>query len=229
LYVDLEEDRAPHSVADFQSQLPSEELLEICERSGKAPVACLQNGYSLIGRETGTRGLFPLLRRTGLGVQAIGAHSADMLTGPSGAEVSHAIAELDPALTELIGVAEGVAAGLGVPRSQVNVAWVLSHPEITTAPAGAESPEQVDDNLERAVLELPAEAIETLNAASDRFRDLLEEARRTTDASQQDRQRPPSLTGRRPASIHVRGGDGGGTIPVRTLPPFRRPNSQKGA
>ena len=161
-----------------------EELLEICERSGKAPVSCLQNGYSLIDRAMETEGLFPLLGRTGLGVQAIGPHSAGVLARPAAeVAVSPAVAELGPALSDLIGVADGVAADLGVPRSQVNVAWVLSHPEITTALAAAETPEHVDDNLAGAMLDLPAGAIETLNAASDRFRDLLEEARERSDAS----------------------------------------------
>ena len=160
-----------------------EELLEISERSGKSSVACLQNGYSLIDRAAEAEGLFPLLRRTGLGVQAVGPHSGGILSRPA-AEVlvSLGVADLGQALSDLTGVADGVAADLGVPRSQVNVAWVLSNPEITTALAAAETPEHVDDNIAGAMLELPAKAIETLNAASDRFKDL-KEALERSDAS----------------------------------------------
>ena len=145
-------------------------LLEVCEANGKAPLACLQNGYNLIGKYADTEGLFPLLRRTGLGVQAIGPHAAGILVRPARTGgVNPASVELSPAHIELLNVVDDVAADLGVPRSQVCVAWVLSHPEITTSLAGAESPEQVEDNLAGSLLELPPEAIATLNAASHVF------------------------------------------------------------
>jgi len=60
---------------------------------------------------------------------------------------------------------------LGVPRSQVCVAWVLSHPEVIAPLAGAESIEHVDDNLAGSMLELPEEAISALNTARDAYND----------------------------------------------------------
>ena len=106
----------------------------------------------------------PLLRRTGLGVQSIGPHAAGLLAPGRSAEP-------ESALADLLDTLDRVAGDLGVPRSQVCVAWVLSHPELTTALAAAESPEHVEDNLAGAALELPAEALETLNTASAAYRD----------------------------------------------------------
>jgi len=150
-----------------------EELLDVSSRNCKEPVSCLQNGYSLIGREATTEGLFPLLRKTGLGVQAIGPHSAGILTKPESRSFIDNTPNLRPKLLELINVVDEVALELSVPRSQINVAWVLSHPEITTSLAAAETPEHVDDNLAGAMLEMPDNLLEKLNTASDEFMSLI--------------------------------------------------------
>jgi aryl-alcohol dehydrogenase-like predicted oxidoreductase len=139
------------------------EFLQACESTGKSPISCLQNGYNLADRERETEDLFPLLSRTGIGVQSIGPHAAGLLAPGRTAEPGSALADLLNAL-------DRVAGDLGVPRSQVCVAWVLSHPELTTALAAAESPEHVDDNLAGSTLDLPAEAIAALNTASDAYR-----------------------------------------------------------
>ena len=152
-----------------------EELLDISSRNGKEPVSCLQNGYSLIGRDATTEGLFPLLRKTGLGVQAIGPHSAGVLTKPEISSFIDNTPNLRPKLSELINVVDKVALELNVPRSQVNVAWVLSHPEITTSLAAAETPEHVNDNLAGAMLEIPDNLLNKLNVASDEFMSLISE------------------------------------------------------
>ena len=150
-----------------------EELLDISSRNGKEPVSCLQNGYSLIGRDSTTEGLFPLLRKTGLRVQAIGPHSAGVLTKPEIKSFIDNTSNLRPKLSELINVVDKVALELNVPRSQINVAWVLSHTEITTSLAAAETPEHVNDNLAGAMLEIPDNLLEKLNAASDEFMALI--------------------------------------------------------
>ena len=140
-----------------------DEYLETAAATGKAPIASLQNNYSLLSRGRQTEALFGLIRKAGLGVQTIGPHAAGRLVPGCAAEPGSAHADL-------LAVLDRVAAELGVPRSQVCVAWVLSHPELTTALAGAESPEHVKDNLAAAALELPAEAMDALNAASERYR-----------------------------------------------------------
>ena len=138
------------------------EFVEICERTGKAPISCLQYGYDLL-RDRVTEGLFRLIRRTGVGVQIFSPLAKGQL-------VPGRVAEHGSALADLLDVLDGVAGDLGVPRSQVCIAWVLSHPELTTALGGAESPEHVDDNMAASMLRLPVEAILAMNAASDVYK-----------------------------------------------------------
>lgn len=139
------------------------ELMQVCEKTGKAPVSCFQYNYCLPGgRAEGPEDLFPLIRRTGVGLMTHGPHGAgDLVPGY--------VAETGSALADALEVLDGVAGDLGVPRSQVCVAWVLSHPEVIAPLAGAESPEHVDDNLAGSMLELPAEAILALNTARDAY------------------------------------------------------------
>ena len=139
------------------------ECLEICAQSGKAPLSCVQNNYGLLGRGGPTEAMFGLLRRTGLGFMAIGPHAAGQLA-------PGAVAEPGSALADLLGELERIAGELCVPRSQVCIAWVLSHPELTTTLAGAESPQHVDDNLAGSRLRLPNPAIAALNAAGDVYK-----------------------------------------------------------
>ena len=136
--------------------------LDISEAAGSAPISSLQNPYNLITRGSATEKLFPVIRKAGLGVQTIGPHAAGTLT--SGCET-----EPGSPLAHLHQTVDKVAAELNARRSHVCVAWVLSHPELTTALSGAESEEHVDDNLAGARLELPEEALEILNAASLEF------------------------------------------------------------
>jgi len=64
-------------------------------------------------------------------------------------------------------VLDEVAQALQVPWAAVCVAWVLSHPEVSSVLAGSESPEH---NLAGTVLELPDEACASLNGATKRYR-----------------------------------------------------------
>ena len=77
-----------------------------------------------------------------------------------------------PPGTPLAGVlraADEVASELNVSRAQVCIAWVLTHPEVTSSLAGAERPEHVDDNVAGSRLTLPGELLARLNAASDEY------------------------------------------------------------
>lgn len=148
-------------------------FVKVCEKTGKVPVSCLQYHYCLTGRSAdGPEGLFPLLRRTGMGIMCHSPHGAGVL-------VPGRTAEPGSALADLLDVLDGVAGDLGVPRSQVCIAWVLSHAEVNAALAGAESPEHVDDNMAGSRLELPVEAVSALNAASAAYTARLETEDRT--------------------------------------------------
>ena len=77
----------------------------------------------------------------------------------------------DTPLGTLIGVLDEVAHNLRVSRGTVCVAWVLTHPEVTSVLAGAERPEHVEDNFVGTEIVLPDEAMKTLNAASAAYRE----------------------------------------------------------
>ncbi len=138
--------------------------LDIPEATGTVPISSLQIPYNLARRGNITEKLLPVVRKAGLGVQTIGPHAGGLLTAREQPEPSSPLARLHATIDQ-------VAADLGVHRSQVCVAWVLSHQELTTALAGAESEEHVDDNLAGARLELPPEALDQLNSASLAFAD----------------------------------------------------------
>ena len=72
--------------------------------------------------------------------------------------------------TGLIKVIDAVAADLTTVRASVCVAWVLTHPELTSVLAGSESEEHVEHNLAGTLLELPEEALATLNEANAEYR-----------------------------------------------------------
>ena len=111
------------------------------------------------------REIFPLLKQARLGLLTFSPHDmGNLVPGKTAAPGTP--------LAALLEVLERVAIELGVPRSQVCVAWVLAHPEVTSALAAAETPAHVDDNLAGARLELPPEVMDTLNAASVAFSDL---------------------------------------------------------
>ena len=92
--------------------------------------------------------------------------------------------ETDPGspLAEMHATLDEAAGQLGVGRAQVCVAWVLDHPEVTSVLAGPESTAHVDETLAGAALKLPAELRATLDAASGRYGERMEEAGRAASS-----------------------------------------------
>lgn len=143
---------------------------------GLAPMAGVEDYYNIAGSHCDESGrsrveiyeeeMLPLLRRTGLGCLAFSPMDTGLLVRPN-----------DPALAALVAAIDQVAAGLGVSRAAVCVAWVL-HQGLTCVLAGAESPAHVNANLQGTALQLPADVLAALD-----------QARRTYRTSQQE-QRP---------------------------------------
>ena len=63
---------------------------------------------------------------------------------------------------------------IGATPAQVAQAWVLSHPEITVSISGADTAEQMQDNLGALEIDLPPDELAALNDASDRLRIVLD-------------------------------------------------------
>ena len=67
---------------------------------------------------------------------------------------------------QIIDSVKAVASELGATPSQVALAWCIQRPGVTSVIFGARSPEQLDDNLKSATLEIPAALIQRLDEAS---------------------------------------------------------------
>ncbi len=152
-----------------------DELIEIGtrpDRSEKARIAGLQDYYNIVSgarRDFMSEELFPLIRKGNLGLMAFSPLGEGRLVPgrepEEGSPLVGVIEELDR-----------VAKELGVSRPQVCVAWVLSHPEVTSALSGGEKPEHVEDNFKGTTLTLPQEALKRLKAASDTYNELMAKA-----------------------------------------------------
>ena len=153
-----------------------DELIEIgmrADRSGKSRLAGLQDYYNIVSgarRDFMSEELFPLIRKGNLGLMAFSPLGEGRLVPgrepEEGSPLVGVIEELDR-----------VAEELGVSRPQVCVAWVLSHPEVTSALSGGEKPEHVEDNFKGTTLTLPDEALKRLKAASDTYNELMAKAK----------------------------------------------------
>ena len=151
------------------------ELVELGKREGKSPIAGLEDYYNLVAAERKdfmVEELFPLIRQGNLGLLAFSPLGEGRLAPgreiPEGSPLKGPVEALD-----------AVANELGATRPQVCVAWVLSHPEVTSVLAGAEKPEHVSDNFKGTQTSLPDEAIRQLNAAADTYTEAVTKAAKT--------------------------------------------------
>ena len=147
-----------------------------------APIAGIEDYYNIAGEFLDKEGrsrvgvleqeMFPLLRRAGLGLMAFSPMDTGRLS-PS------YVPPPDSPLAALTEVLDAVACDLGATRTQVCVAWVLTRPAVTCVLAGAESPEQVEENAAGAALALPSPAVAALEIARQVYRRRQAEERRS--------------------------------------------------
>ena len=157
-----------HSVAQVS------EYVELGRSTGKAPIAGTEDYYNIAGESLTDAGdsrvqqmeqeMFPVLRESGLGLLAFSPLDTGHLV--PGRDI-----DPDTPLATLIDVLDRVAQDLHVSRATICVAWVLTHPEVTSVLAGAERLEHVEDNFAGTQIVLPDEALSTLNAASAAYRE----------------------------------------------------------
>lgn len=149
------------------------QLGEYLELGSPGPLAGIEEYYNVAGEHLDQKGhsrvarleaeVFPLLRQSGLGLLAFSPLDTGFL------DPGRTIATGNP----LAGLAAGldqVAADLDLTRTQVCIAWVRSRPEVSCVLAGAESPEQVQENWQGAQLTLPPEALTTIEGARQIYR-----------------------------------------------------------
>ena len=149
--------------------------------AGLTPPSVIEDYYTVAGYTLTADGrsrirklereMFPVVRAEGLGVIAYSPMDAGELSSGRQADPGSPLAEMHAALDEAAGE-------LGVSRTQVCVAWVLDHPEVTSVLAGPESAAHVDETIDGAALKLPADVRGKLDAASARYSERLEQEHR---------------------------------------------------
>lgn len=155
-------------------------LQAIADVRGWTPLVALQVEYNLVQR-TVERELLPMGRELGLGVIPWSPLASGVLSGkyskadlaPEGegvaatrkgvAAVSGSLSERGLAIAEVV---KDVARGLERTPAQVALAWTLRHPAVTSPIIGARTLAQLEQNLVALDVELPAEALARLEAAS---------------------------------------------------------------
>ncbi len=146
--------------------------LRVSERHGWARFVSMQNYVNLLYREE-EREMLPLCRDEGIGVipwspMARGRLTRDWDQSTARLETDefgrNLYAKTGDADRKVVDAVAQVAAGRGVPRAQVALAWVLQKPGITAPIVGATKLEQLDDAVAAMSLALTAEEIAALEA-----------------------------------------------------------------
>ncbi|MEA2584704.1 MAG: 1-deoxyxylulose-5-phosphate synthase [Thermomicrobiales bacterium] len=153
--------------------------LGVQERINASRLITAQNPYSLLNREL-ERELFPFARFTGVGIMAYAPLAIGLLSGayrpdaPASASTLWArkgpeglAAALNGRPGDVIRTAFAVAERTGATVAQVALQWVMTHPEISVVITGADSAEQLDDNVGSVGLRLSDEEIDELNRVSE--------------------------------------------------------------
>jgi aryl-alcohol dehydrogenase-like predicted oxidoreductase len=143
-----------------------------------APVETLQPPYSLIARDVESE-ILPFARSEGLGVIVYSPMGSGLLTGKMTRERIEGLPADDwrrddarfrePQLTRHLAAAESVsrvADRLGVSPGAVAIAWTLRNPAVDGAIVGLRRPDQADELMVAATLDLGADDAVELEAGS---------------------------------------------------------------
>jgi 1-deoxyxylulose-5-phosphate synthase len=144
-------------------------MLYTSKANGWTPFASMQNHYNLLHREE-EREMLPVCADQGVAVipwspLARGRLTRDWddTTERGGSDVFGNTLYVDSD-REIVEAVAKVAAGRGVPRAQVALAWMLSKPGITSPIIGATKAHHLGDAVDALELKLDADEIATLEA-----------------------------------------------------------------
>jgi voltage-dependent potassium channel beta subunit len=155
---------------------PSEILdaVRIARASSLSTPISNQPQYSLLHRHA-ERKVFPACREAGIGQLVFSPLAQGVLTGKYGGgarpEGSRATSDkhgrwmqefLSPEVLERVERIRPLADAAGLTPGQLALAWCLREPGVASVIVGATSPEQVDENVAAAGVELPGEVVSKL-------------------------------------------------------------------
>ena len=162
------------------------ETLRVQDRLNTTKMVTLQNPYSLLNRSLEEE-IFPMVRHAGLGIMAYSPLGVGLLSGDYtrdtmpdrvslwGGRRSHAFGNMMRGrVADVVELNAEIARDVGATPAQVAQAWILSHHEISISISGADTAEQMADNIGALDLSLDAEHLDRLNEASDRLRVVLD-------------------------------------------------------
>ena len=151
-----------------------QKALDLAGERGWSRFVSMQNHLNLMYREE-EREMLPLCRAEGIGVLPWSPLARGKLARPwsdepttlrertdqYGQTLYKATAASDRAVVDTVGT---VADGLGVPRSQVALAWLLQKREVTAPIIGVSKPSHLEDALAALKLKLDDETVKALQA-----------------------------------------------------------------
>jgi aryl-alcohol dehydrogenase-like predicted oxidoreductase len=140
------------------------EALQASAEQGLPRYECMQPRYNLVDRDAYEGALEKCCESAGLGVITYSSLASGFLSGkyrsksdlaksPRGARMEARLTGRGPQVLEAL---DSVAERLGVARSTVAIAWIVSRPSVTAAIASATSVEQLDELMDGARLQLDA-------------------------------------------------------------------------
>ncbi len=151
--------------------------LDVAAAKGLPRFVSLQPHYNLVHRQEFEAELRALCAERGLAVLPYSPLASGFLTGkyrpdtpPPPSQRARAVAKyLIPPCFRVLEEVERIASERGARPAAVAIAWLLAQPTVTSVIVGANTPEQLDDLLPAAELDLRPEELERLDAVSRPF------------------------------------------------------------
>jgi len=140
------------------------EALQVSAEKGLPRYECMQPRYNLLDRDPYEGALEKCCESAGLGVITYSSLASGFLSGkyrsktdlaksPRGARMEARLTGRGP---RVLAALDSVAERLGVARSTVAIAWIVSRPSVAAAIASATSVEQLEELMDGARMQLDA-------------------------------------------------------------------------
>ncbi|HLF77932.1 MAG TPA: aldo/keto reductase [Dehalococcoidia bacterium] len=152
------------------------DAVRLTEKHGWEPIASLQPQYNILLRDVETE-IVPVCQQFGLGVvpwsplaggTLAGIYSRGQAPTQTGrlAAFPNLLSRLNDRQWEVIEIVKNEAAKLGTTPVALSLAWLLRKPGVTAPLMGPENEDQLAQNLAALELDVPAETMERIDAAS---------------------------------------------------------------
>lgn len=151
------------------------EAYDLCERYGWHLPRVEQPQYSMLHRERVEKQVMRATNPRGIGIVPWSPLAMGMLTGkydegiPDDSRFQRETWVKDRYMNEAnvqrVKALRPLAEELGITRGQLALAWLLRHPLVSSVITGATRPEQVEENVKAAEVDLSPEMLERIEAA----------------------------------------------------------------